>query len=115
MKTLCYFVFCIANKAAAELTHPSPSACFPKQNVLGTYSPNCLRISGTTQKQPTERPHPSWLAHPRAMLERPASVSAPANIIITQYRQRRSKPGKDPLNNAAGVIMGIAAFPKDPS
>lgn len=114
MKTLCYFMFHIANKAAAELTHPSPSACFPKQNVLGTYSPNCLQSSGTTEKQPTKRPHPSWLAHPRATLERQASVSAPANII-TQLSAQMIKTWERSFKQCCGFFMGIAAFPRDPS
>lgn len=81
---LCYFTSHIANKTAAELTCPNPYACFPKHNVLGTYSLNCLRRQ---QNQPAKRPHPSWQTHTSATLERLASASAPTSIIGPYWHQ----------------------------
>lgn len=73
----------IASKTAAELTCSNPYACFPKHNILGTYSLNCLQGLGTTQMQPRERASSISGALP----ERPGSVLAPAGNTVPYGHQ----------------------------
>lgn len=61
MKTLCYFMSHTASKTAAELTCSNPYACFPKHNILGTYSLNCLqRLWNHTNAAQRKGPIHQW-------------------------------------------------------
>lgn len=77
----------IANKTTAELTCPNPYACFPKHNILGTYSLNCLWRFWNRTKPPHKKT-PSILAiTSSSMLERWVPVLAAASITGLYWHQ----------------------------